>query len=59
MKKAKMVDIEVVIDSTGIKNRNDGEYRATKYGKKKEWCKIHIAVDSKTKQDSKHHNNRQ
>jgi len=30
-----MVDIEVIIDSTGIKSRNDGEYRSTKYGKVK------------------------
>jgi len=44
-----IVDIEVVIDSTGIKSRNDGEYRSTKYGKRKEWCKMHIAVDRKTK----------
>jgi len=44
-----IVDIEVVIYSTGIKSRNDGEYRPTKYGKRKEWCKMHIAVDRKTK----------
>jgi hypothetical protein len=44
-----MVDIEVIIDSTGIKNRNDGEYRSTKYGKRKEWGKMHIVVDRKTK----------
>ena len=31
--------IDVVIDSTGIKSRNDGEYRSTKYGKVKEWEK--------------------
>ena len=44
-----MLDIDVVIESTGIKSRNDGGYRSTKYGKKKEWCKMHIAVDRKTK----------
>jgi len=39
--------IDVIIDSTGIKSRNDGEYRSTKYGKIKEWMKIHVAVDKK------------
>ena len=41
-------DLEVVIDSSGIKSVNDGEYRTTKYGKVKTWKKIHIAIDPKT-----------
>jgi len=44
-----MVDIEVIIDSTGIKSRNDGEYRSTKYGKVKNWEKMHVLVDKKTR----------
>ena len=44
-----MVDIEVIIDSTGIKSRNDGEYRSTKYGKVKDWEKMHVLVDKKTR----------
>jgi len=44
-----MVDIEVVIDSTGIKSRNDGEYRSTKYVKVKDWEKMHVLVDKKTR----------
>ena len=38
----------MLIDSTGIKSSNDGEYRSTKYGKVKVWTKIHIAIDRKT-----------
>ncbi len=41
-------DLEVIIDSTGIKSVNDGEYRSTKYGKMKEWDKMHIAIERKT-----------
>jgi transposase len=41
--------IDAIIDSTGIKSRNDGEYRSTKYGKIKEWMKLHIVVDKKTR----------
>ena len=41
--------IDVIIDSTGIKSRNDGEYRSTKYGKIKEWMKLHIVADKKTR----------
>jgi len=44
-----LVDIGVVINSAGIKSRNDGEYRSTKYGKRKEWSKMHIVVDRKAK----------
>ena len=44
-----LVDIEVVIDSTGIKSRNDDEYRSTKYGKVKDWEKMHVLVDKKTR----------
>jgi len=43
------VNIEVIIDSAGIKSRNGGEHRPTKYGKRKEWSKMHIVVDRKTK----------
>jgi len=43
-----IVHIDVAIDSTGIKSRNDGEYRSTKYGKIKEWKKLHIVVDRRT-----------
>jgi len=39
-----MVNIEVIIDSTKVKSRNDGEYRSTKYGKRKGWSKMHILV---------------
>ena len=42
-------DIEVLIDASGVKSVNDGEYRSTKYGKVKNWDKIHIAVDRKTR----------
>jgi len=41
-------DLEVVIDSSGIKSTNDGEYRSTKYGKIKVWKKIHIAMNPNT-----------
>jgi hypothetical protein len=41
-------DLDVLIDSTGIKSSNDGEYRSTRYGKRKVWTKIHVAVDRKT-----------
>jgi len=36
--------IEVSIDATGLKRINDGEYRSTKYGKKKGWIKMHLSV---------------
>lgn len=36
--------VEVAIDSTGLKRVNDGEYRSTKYGKRKGWIKMHLSV---------------
>lgn len=41
-------NLEVVIDSTGVRSVNDGEYRSTKYGKVKVWKKMHIAINPKT-----------
>ena len=40
--------IAVVIDSTGLKNVNDGEYRTNVYDKRKEWTKFHIVVEKST-----------
>ena len=40
--------MDVIIDATGVKSKNDGEYRGTKYGKVKIWEKIHIAIDRKS-----------
>lgn len=40
--------IDVAIDSTGIKLVNDGEYRTKMYGKRKDWIKLHLAVDVNT-----------
>ncbi len=40
--------IEIAIDSTGIKLVNDGEYRTKRYGKKKNWIKLHLSVDVRT-----------
>jgi hypothetical protein len=37
--------LEVAIDSTGLKDVNDGEYRTKMYMKKKNWTKFHIVVD--------------
>jgi hypothetical protein len=42
-------NLEVVIDASGIKPVNDGEYRSTKYDKIKIWEKIHIAIDRATR----------
>ena len=39
--------IEVAIDSTGLKKINDGEYRSMRYGKKKDWIKMHFCVNVK------------
>ncbi|MGH2637682.1 MAG: IS5 family transposase [Rhabdochlamydiaceae bacterium] len=38
-------DIDVILDSSGVKARNDGEYRSTKYGKIKAWKEVHIAIE--------------
>ena len=41
--------IDVIIDSTGIKSRKDGEYRSKMYGKEKRWKQIHIVISKKTR----------
>lgn len=41
-------NLEVIIDASAVKSRNDGEYRSGRYGKIKEWEEIHIAIDKKT-----------
>jgi hypothetical protein len=41
-------DIDVIVDSTGMKSRKDGEYRSDMYGKIKEWKQLHIAISRKT-----------
>jgi len=40
--------IDVIMDSTGMKSRKDGEYRSDMYGKIKEWKQLHIAISRKT-----------
>jgi hypothetical protein len=40
----------VAIDATGLRPINDGEYRMMKYGKRREWIKLHAVVDVKTKE---------
>lgn len=40
--------IEVAVDSTGLKLENDGEYRTTKYGKRKVWAKMHASINVNT-----------
>jgi hypothetical protein len=40
--------LEVIIDASAVKSRNDGEYRSGKYGKIKEWEEIHIAIDRRS-----------
>ncbi len=42
-------NLEVIIDASGVKSENDGEYRSTKYDKIKVWEEIHIAIDRKTR----------
>jgi hypothetical protein len=41
-------NLEIVIDASGVKSKNDGEYRSIKYGKIKVWEEIHIAIDRKS-----------
>ena len=41
--------IDVIMDSTGMKSRKDGEYRSDMYGKIKEWKQLHIAISRKTR----------
>jgi hypothetical protein len=40
----------IAIDSTGLRPVNDGEYRAMKYDKRREWIKMHAAFDVDTKE---------
>ena len=40
--------IAIAIDSTGLKLANDGEYRSTKYGKRKCWIKMHTTINIDT-----------
>lgn len=40
--------IDVIMDSTGMKSRKDGEYRSSVYGKTKDWKQLHIAISRKT-----------
>ena len=40
--------IELVLDSSGVKKVNDGEYRTMKYDKRKGWLKLHISVNADT-----------
>lgn len=39
---------DIVLDTTGLKIHGEGEWRAEKYGGKKRWKKLHIAMDPKT-----------
>lgn len=41
-------NLNVIIDGSGIKSKNDGEYRTIKYGKIKVWKEIHAAIDRTT-----------
>lgn len=41
-------NLKVIIDMSGVKSENDGEYRTVKYGKIKVWQEIHIAIDRVT-----------
>ncbi len=41
-------DLKVIIDASGIKSGNGGEYRTVKYGKIKIWEEIHVALDRVT-----------
>ncbi len=42
-------DLRVIIDASGVKSKNDGEYRTVKYGKIKVWKEIHVAIDKTTR----------
>lgn len=39
---------DIVLDTTGLKVYGEGEWRAEKYGGKKCWKKLHLALDAKT-----------
>ena len=42
--------LNLLIDSTGIKFRGDGEWQARKHGpsRRRQWRKVHIAMDAGT-----------
>jgi hypothetical protein len=46
MEKKNVTDI--VLDTTGLKVYGEGEWRAEKYGGKKAWRKLHLALDAKS-----------
>lgn len=39
---------DIVLDTTGLKIYGEGEWRAEKYGGKKRWRKLHLALDPKS-----------
>lgn len=39
---------DIVLDTTGLKVYGEGEWRAEKYGGKKAWKKLHLAMDPKS-----------
>ena len=39
---------DIVLDTTGLKIYGEGEWRAEKYGGKKRWKKLHLAMDAKS-----------
>ena len=43
LSKRKITDL--VLDTTGLKTYGEGEWRAEKYGGKKKWKKLHLALD--------------
>jgi hypothetical protein len=43
---------DIVLDTTGLKIYGEGEWRAEKYGGKKRWKKLHLALDLKSRQQA-------
>jgi len=43
-------DLNLLIDSTGVKAEGDGEWSARKHGpsKPRDWRKVHLRVDAET-----------
>ena len=39
---------DIVLDTTGLKVYGEGEWRAQKYGGKKRWKKLHLAMDAES-----------
>jgi hypothetical protein len=39
---------DIVLDTTGLKVYGEGEWRAEKYGGKKSWIKLHLALDPRS-----------